>query len=356
MFYALIMAGGSGTRLWPLSRQSRPKQILRLVGERSMFQNAVDRLIALFPYERILIGTRSDYAGLLQEQIPELPAVNYILEPEGRGTAPAIGLGAVHIHRRDPEAVMAVLTTDHFIRDTTAFRAVLAIAEKVAQQGALVTLGIMPTTPSTGYGYIKYGHCIGEVEGVTVYHVDRFIEKPDLATADQMFASGQYAWNSGMFIWKASSILDEFKRQMPGLFDLLVQIEAAIGLLEYESTLHQLWPQAPDQTIDYGIMEGARRTMVIPVEIGWRDIGSWGSLADLLPADSRGNIFTGPHIAIDTQDSLAFSDKRLVAAIGVKDLIIIDTEDALLVCPKEREQEVRSLVKQLAEDKFRQWL
>ncbi len=321
-----------------------------------MFQHAVDRLAPLFPYERILVGTRREYAGLLQQQVPELPAANYILEPKGSGTAPAIGLAAVHIHQRDPEAVMAVLTADHYIRDTARFRKTLSAAEAVAQKGALVTLGIMPVTPSTGYGYIKQGQSLGVVEGFAVYQVDKFTEKPDQAGADSMFASGEYVWNSGMFIWKVSVILDEFKRQMPEFYEQLAQLEKTIGKPEYETTLQRIWPLAPAQTIDYGIMEGARYTAVIPVEFGWTDVGSWASLSELLPADQQGNIFTGPHLALDTQDTLVFSSKRLVATIGIKGMVIVDTEDALLVCPKEREQEVRRVVNLLKEEQYRHWL
>jgi mannose-1-phosphate guanylyltransferase len=356
MYYAFIMAGGSGTRLWPLSRQAHPKQTLRLVGERSLFQQAVDRLAPLFPYERILVGTRREYIGLLQQQVPELSAANYILEPEGRGTAPAIGLAAVHLHQRDPEAVMAVLTADHYIRDTARFLLILSAADAVAQNGALVTLGILPSTPSAGYGYIKQGQSLDCVEGFSVYQVDKFIEKPDQATADSMFASSEYAWNSGMFIWKVSVILDEFKRQMPEFYEQLTQLETTIGTPDYETTLQRIWPLAPVQTIDYGIMEGARFTAVIPVEFGWTDVGSWASLSELLPANQQGNIFTGPHMALDTQDTLVFSSKRLVATIGIKGMVIVDTEDALLVCPKEREQEVRRVVNLLKEEQYRRWL
>jgi mannose-1-phosphate guanylyltransferase len=356
MYYALIMAGGSGTRLWPLSRQAHPKQTLRLVGERSLFQHAVDRLAPLFPYERILVGTRREYAGLLQHQVPELPAANYILEPKGSGTAPAIGLAAIHIYQRDPEGVMAVLTADHYIRDTARFRKALSAAESVAQKDALVTLGILPATPSTGYGYIKQGQSLGCVEGFAVYQVEKFTEKPDQATADSMFASGEYAWNSGMFIWRVSVILDEFKRQMPEFYEQLAQLETTIGTPEYESTLQRIWPLAPVQTIDYGIMEAARFTTVIPVEFGWTDVGSWASLFELLPADQDGNISIGPCLEIDTYNTLVLGGKRLVTTIGVQDMVIVDTDDALLVCPKKREQEVREIVERLKMEKAYKWL
>ena len=356
MYYALIMAGGSGTRLWPLSRQDRPKQTLRLVGKRSMFQHAVDRLEPLFPYERILVGTRREYASLLQKQIPELPPDNYILEPMGRGTAPAIGLAAVHIHQRDPEAVMAVLTADHYIRDPARFRKVLSAAEAIAQKGALVTLGISPAGPSTGYGYIKQGQSLDGEEGFAVYQVDKFTEKPDQAGVDSMFASGEYVWNSGMFIWKVSVILDEFERQMPEFYEQLTQLETTIGTPDYETTLQRIWPFAPVQTIDYGIMEGARFTAVIPVEFGWTDVGSWSSLFELLPVNQDGNISIGLCMDIDSHNTLVFGGKRLVATIGVQDMVIVDTDDALLVCPKKREQEVREIVERLKMERANKWL
>jgi mannose-1-phosphate guanylyltransferase len=344
MDYALIMAGGSGTRLWPLSREARPKQSLQLVGERSMFQHAVERLAPLFPTRNIWVVTRSEHASLLHAQAPELPAGNLILEPQGRGTAPAIGLAAIHLRRADPQAVMAVLTADHYITDPARFRQVLAAALSAARRGHLVTLGIKPSSPSTGYGYIEQGPSLGEVEGFPVFRVQRFSEKPDRDTAVRMVISGLYSWNSGMFIWQVERILAEFERQMPEFYAQLLEVEAALGTPDYDLVLGRIWPQVAKQTIDYGVMEGAQNVVVIPADIGWSDIGSWASLVELLPADDQGNTLVGEYLSIDTQDTLVFGDQRLIATVGVRDLVIVDSGDALLVCHKDHEQRVRELV------------
>ncbi len=356
MYYALIMAGGVGTRLWPLSRRDRPKQALRLVGQRTMFEHAVDRLAPLFQPEQIFVVTGTEHVETLTAQAPELPPENFIVEPEGRGTAPCIGLGAIHLRRHDPEAVMAVLTADHFIADTARFRRVLAAAAQVAEEGHMVTLGITPASPSSGYGYIKQGKGLVTTGGFPIFCVERFTEKPSPETALHMVKSGEYSWNSGMFVWRVGRILDEFQRQMPEFYAQLAEVEAALGTSRYEPALGRVWPQVTKQTIDYGVMEGAEDVAVIPVDIGWSDVGSWASLSELLPADEEGNIIVGPHVGINTRDTLVFGGKRLIATIGLEKMVIVDTEDALLVCTREREQQVRAIVRQLKEDERSEWL
>ncbi len=350
-FYALIMAGGVGTRLWPLSRRHRPKQSLKLVGGRTMFEHAVDRIAPIFQPEEILVVTGAEHVEALASQALELPEENFIIEPEGRGTAPAIGLGAIHLRQRDPEAVMVVLTADHFIADVKRFRQSLTVAARQAEAGHLVTLGIKPSSPSTGYGYIKQGALREEMDGFSVFDAERFTEKPSPETAFHMVESGEYSWNSGMFIWRVDRILDEFQRQMSGFYVHLAEVEATLGTPGYETTLRRVWPQVTKQTIDYGIMEGAEDVVVIPVDIGWSDVGSWASLADLLPADEQGNIIVGSHVGIATEDALIFSteEERLIATIGLEDVVIVNTEDALLICSKDQEQQVRALVRELEE-------
>lgn len=356
MYYAVIMAGGSGTRLWPLSRQEHPKQALKLVGERTMFQQAIDRLDPLFPPERIFVVTRANHAAALIEQSPQVPAANFLIEPEGRGTAAAIGLAAIHLGQHDPYALMAVLTADHFIADASAFRQALASAAELAREGFLVTLGIKPGGPSTGFGYIHQGESLGEIAGQAAYRVERFVEKPDLDTAVQMVASGEYSWNSGMFVWHVNNILEEFEMQMPEFYGQLEGLANYLDSSSYGEALKRIWPQVAKQTIDYGIMEGARDVAVLPVEIGWTDVGSWGSLFGLLPADAQGNIWVGPHVGVDTRGTLVFGNRRLVATLGVENLVIVDTEDALLVCSKEREQDVKEIVNRLKEENGEAWL
>ena len=348
VFYAVIMAGGSGTRLWPMSRRNRPKQSLKLFGERTLFQQAVDRLQPLFSPAEILVVTKSDLVPLLRDQSPELPAENFIVEPEGRGTAPALGLAAIHLQRRDPEAIMAVMTADHFIADAAPFRKLLAGAQIAARSDYLVTFGIIPTFASSGYGYIEKGESLPLESDQPVFRVQRFVEKPDVEDAVRMAASGKFLWNSGMFTWRVKCLLDELRRQMPDFYTQLMQVEASLqDPEEYTTVIGRVWPQVAEQTIDYGVMEGARYVAVIPTQIGWIDVGSWSSLFELMPCDSLGNVLVGPHETINTRNTLVMGNERLIATIGVENLVIVDTEDALLVCSRDDVQDVRLIVKNL---------
>lgn len=347
MLYAVILAGGSGTRLWPRSREHKPKQFLDIAGERTMLQEAVERIEPLVPLERIFVTTNREYSGLVREQVPQLPASNVIGEIASRGTAPAMGLTAILLRRRDPQAIMAVLTADHLIADRPRFRDAIAAAAEVAGQGHLVTLGIQAAYPETGYGYIERGEPLGNVGGFDVYRVLRFAEKPDLKTAQAFIASGAYSWNSGMFIWRVADILAELQRLMPDLYAQLEEIEHDWDTPRQDETLARVWPQIAKQTIDFGVMERARDVAVIPVDIGWSDVGSWATLLDLLPADAQGNVLTGEVECMETHDSLIYSQGRLIAAIGLDEMIVVDTGDVVLVCPKSRAQDVRTIVERL---------
>lgn len=350
-FYAVIMAGGGGTRLWPLSRHGRPKQMLKLGSELTLFQLATARLQGLIPTERILVVTVADMAADLQRLVPQIPAENYLLEPAPRGTASVVGLAAAFLKHRDPQAVMAVLTADHIIENVQLFQQLLVTAEAAARQGYLVTLGIEPTQPSTAYGYIQRGAQEIEINHCPVYAVQRFREKPDLETAQQMLRSGQYSWNSGMFIWTAETIWAEFKRQMPELYTTLEKIAAAVDTSQQSEVIASLWMEIKPQTIDYGIMEGAQRVVVIPAaQLGWSDVGSWDSLFDVLETDSHGNVQLAENaILLDTENTLVVSENpaRLIATIGVKDLVLVDTGDVVFVCHSSKAQQVREIVDRL---------
>jgi mannose-1-phosphate guanylyltransferase len=350
-YYAVIMAGGSGTRLWPLSRKERPKQILRLIEERSMFQTSVERLNGLFSYDRILVVTVEEQASKLRQQCPQIPAENYLIEPMPRGTASVVGLAAVALQQRDSQAVMAVLTSDHYIGNEERFREILAAAYEAAVDGYLVTLGIDPSYPATGYGYIQQGDFIKEFRGLDAYRVLRFKEKPQEEDARSMLSSGDHVWNSGMFVWRVDRVLSEFKVQMPGLYEKLDEISGVWGNANQRETIEGLWPGLISETIDYGIMEGADQVAVIPAKgLGWNDVGSWDSLFEVLPGDEAGNIVIGgQHIGLETRESLVYVDQehRLIVTIGVEDLVVVDTGDVLLVCRKDQAQKVRQVVDQL---------
>lgn len=315
-----------------------------------MFQSAVDRIAPLFGMDRIIVATSAAHVPQLSSQVPELPTGAFLIEPEGRGTAPCIALAAAYLQRLDPDAVMAILTADQVITDAPRFRRVLTSAREIARTGALVTLGITPSFASTGYGYIEQGELIGSVGGFPSYEVVQFTEKPDEATAARFVASGRYSWNSGMFIWRVDTILGEFRRLMPRLSSLAERIGAAEVFPAVEQSLADEWLQLPKESIDYGVMERAEDIVVIPVDIGWSDIGSWSSLAEMLPADDSGNSVRGPHLGIDTRRTLVFGGERLIATIGLEDIVIVDTADALLVCHKDHEQGVREIVRLLERD------
>jgi len=353
-FYGVIMAGGGGTRLWPLSRKARPKQMLSLIEERSLFQSAIDRVNGILPPERILVVTVAEQAAQLREQAPEIPAENFLLEPMPRGTASVVGLAAQVLQHRDPQAIMAVLTSDHFIGNQERYQDLLRAAHQVALDGYLVTLGIAPTFPATGYGYIQQGELLGTYRDQPVYRAMRFKEKPDDAQARAMLESGDHAWNSGMFVWQVSQILEEIARQMPDLAAKLAEIGQVWDTPSCQSTLERVWPTIQPETIDYGVMEGARQVAVIPAQgLNWSDVGSWDSLFDVLPADQSGNIVMGgEHIAVDTRNSLVYvnQEHRLIVTIGVDDLVVVDTGDVLLVCHKSQAQKVRQVVNQLSRD------
>jgi mannose-1-phosphate guanylyltransferase len=352
-YYALILAGGGGTRLWPLSRRTQPKQTLPLVGEESMFKTSVERIAPLFPPENVFVVTAQQYVETLQKDAPDIPAQNFILEPYARDNAAATALAFSVIHKRDPKAVVAMLASDHHIGKPDKFIKVLDAAHEVASKDYIVTLGISPTFPSTGFGYIQQGDLLGEIDAFTYHEATRFTEKPDVVRATQFIRSGRYSWNSGMFIWTTQKAMREFERQQPEMYALIEQLLPAIDTPEYETVLGQIWEQMPKKSIDYAIMEGAEAIAVIPVDIGWSDVGSWASLYDVWTQDRFGNCASTDNmekrILLDTRDTLVYSDK-LTVTIGIDQIIVVETDDVLFICHKDRAQDVRQVVQYLREN------
>ncbi len=349
--YAIIMAGGGGTRLWPVSRKEKPKQLLPLLGKETLFQSTVNRLEKLFPPERILVVTVEEQAREMQIQSPEIPLENYLIEPSPRGTASVVALAAAVLKRRDPEAMMAILTADHFIRNKDLFRYLIRTAFDVAAKDYLVTLGITPTFPSTGYGYIEQGEHLDGDYNYPVYTVKRFKEKPDQSTAEQLLRAGDHSWNSGMFIWKADAILAEIKRQMPELSHAVNSIAEAWNTPQRDEILGSYWQGLKSQTIDYGIMEKAERVAILPAGgLGWSDVGSWDSLFEVLFPDMNGNVpVNTQHLLLDTHNTLIYgkSDDKLIVTIGLDDMVVVDAGDVFLVCKTDQAQKVKEVVEHL---------
>ncbi len=354
-YYAVIMAGGGGTRLWPLSRKNNPKQMLKIASDLSLYQTAIQRLEGIFPPERILVVTVEDQAVQLKEQVPAIPAENFLIEPMPRGTASVIGYAAIALKNLDPNAVMAVLTADHLIEDVAKFQDLLVAAYQAAKAGNLVTLGIEPTHPATGYGYIQQGDFDQQYNGFDAYQVLKFKEKPDLERAQEMLVSQDHAWNSGMFFWSVDQITSEFHRQMPILAESLDKITAVWNSPDRDMVISEVWPAIVPETIDYGIMENAEKVVVIPAKaLGWNDIGSWDALYDVLKSDDDGNIvMSGEILPYNSKNVLALEGMKdkLIVTIGVDDLVVIDTPDVLLVCKKQDSQSVRDIVKRLNNEK-----
>ena len=357
-YYAVILAGGGGTRLWPMSRKSKPKQLLNLINENTMFQVSVKRLETLFPPERIVIVTGAAYVDEMRAQAPHIPAENFVVEPSGKDSGPAAALGIAVIHQRDPEAVVAQLNVDHHIGKEADFLHLLQAAHKVALDGYIVTLGIAPSYPATGFGYIRQGDEIEQINGFTCYHTRGFTEKPNEITATGFVASGYYSWNSGMFIWKSSRAMEEFEHQQPDIFKLVQELQAAVDTPAFDETLRDVWERMPKISVDYAVMEGAKQMAVIPADIGWNDVGSWASLFEVHKLDRFGNLFRGQQperVVLDTENTMVQSD-RLVVTIGVEDLIVVDTDDVLFICHKDRSQEVRDVVNHLRSIKRDEYL
>jgi mannose-1-phosphate guanylyltransferase len=348
MMYAVIMAGGSGTRLWPRSRQNRPKQFHSLTSDRSLLQETITRLSPAVEIEQTYVIAGKSHVKSILEQIPDLPDSQVIAEPSARNTAPAVGIMAVILEARDPGAIMMVLPADHFIAKGEDFRRLLGVVEDVVKEDDfLLTLGIKPTYPETGYGYIEIAKEYKEVEDDKVFWVKSFKEKPNVETAQEYVASWRYLWNSGMFVWKASTILKLFEKYAPEIYEGLVRYRKALDTPDEAEVLKAVYKDFPSISVDYAILEKAERVLVVPADIGWSDIGSWAALHELLSFDGETNVVIGRHVGIDTHNCLIHGGSRLIATVGLDNMVIVDSDDVLLICPKGRSQEIKHLLDKL---------
>jgi len=355
--YAVIMAGGKGTRFWPLSREKKPKHLLSITGEKSIIKYTVERITPLVPEDNIMIVTGESHSDEIKKELINLPEENILIEPTGRNTAPCIGLAAVHIRKKDPDAVMVVVPSDHLIGDEKNFISVLSDAADIARNGDyLVTVGIQPTKPETGYGYIERGNAFNTIGSSVIYDVRSFREKPDLATAETFFKNGGFYWNSGMFIWKVSTLLESIETFLPDLYKNLLTIEKALGTDREREIVTEVYGDIEPISIDYGIMEKAKNVLMIPGDFAWSDVGSWDVLWEVLDKDENGNVVKGKVLSIDTSDSLVFGSDKLITLVGVKDLIVVETGDTLLICDKNASQDVKKLVEKLEKENMKEYL
>ncbi len=356
MLNAVIMAGGHGERLWPRSRFHKPKQLQAIAGTETMLQVTVKRIEPLIPLERVYVVTGQEIGAEVKNQLPGLPEGNIISEPIGRNTAAAIGLAAVRIEKDDTSATMAVLPADHVIPDEEEFLTCLSAGRANAEkQQSLVVFGIKPAGPETGYGYIRVGNKIGEENSVEIYSAEAFVEKPSPVKAKKFVESGRYYWNSGMFVWTYPAIMGAIREYMPRLFEGLERIRNAPSGNQRE-TIAEVYTELESVSIDYGVMEKAANRVMVRGNFRWDDVGSWLAMERIRKRDELGNVSMGKFVGIDTRDSIVVGDKPLVAAIGLSNMIIVATDDAVLVCPKEKAQEVKQMVKKLLDSDLREYV
>ena len=348
----VIMAGGKGTRRWPVSRAGKPKQFQCLTGDKTMLQETYLRLRQIAEPEDIFIATNAEYVGEVEKEILEFPKENIIAEPIGRNTAPSIALAAAIIATKDENEIMGVFPADHFIENPqvllTAIQKGKEFLEKNDQY--LLTFGITPSAPETGYGYIKKDGDLEKVDDVQIFKAEKFVEKPNYETAQKYLESGDYLWNSGMFLWKTKTIIEKFKAYVPDDYNRLMRIRDSVKAGNYAEVLEKEFPEMDKNSIDYAILENEPDVAVIPLEMPWSDVGSWTALKDTLISKSSENFVRGEHINFDSENLLVYGSDKLITTIGVKDLIIVDTNDAILICDRNKSQLVSDVVKKLEAD------
>jgi mannose-1-phosphate guanylyltransferase len=347
------MAGGSGTRFWPESRRRKPKQLLNIMGDHSMIRATVRRISPDIPFERITVITAAPHADKIYSQLPEVPSGMIVTEPLGKNTAPCIALAAYKLNKIDPNGVMVVLPADHVIGKEEEFREALRIAgEAASMDDYLITFGVVPNRPETGYGYIKMAAAHVEVGGATFFKVQRFVEKPDSVTAQKYVTSGNYLWNSGMFVWTISSIIKAFEEFLPDISDEMARISPALNTPDEAVAIAEAYARIESVSIDYGVMEKARNVLTMPINVEWNDVGSWASVEDVWGCDHCGNSTKGKVVFVDASGCVVSSPGKLTALLGVEDLIVVDTPDALMICRKDKAQDVRKLQKLLIDNGY----
>lgn len=346
-FNAVILAGGSGTRLWPLSTPTYPKQFLPLPSGKSMIQETLERVAPLVTPRQTWVVTGHKMANLVEEHLPTVPQGHILREPCGRGSAPAIAWAATTIAYNDPDAIMATFSADAVIADVDALRQTLQLAYELAEQGKLVTIGIEPTTPETGYGYIRYGDSISDGYGYQAYQAERFVEKPDRETAEGYLHDGHYVWNAGIFIWSVKSILAEFQEHLPEIAEKVHKIVSVAETEEAQSMLNAIWPTLQSITIDYGILEKTSNLAVIPAPLGWNDVGNWEQYGTLFPADGQGIHAFGDYKSLGSQNVVIYNNTpRRVYTIGIEDIVVVEMADMTVICHKSQVQRVKELAEQ----------
>lgn len=347
-YYAVILAGGRGERFWPLSRHQRPKQLLRLVGDQTLLAQAVNRLEGLIPPDRVYVVTNQDLVAACRDAAPRVPSAQIIGEPVGRDTAAAAALGAALVKARDPDAAFCILTADHVIGDEAVFRSTLRESLALARRTPwLCTIGIPPTEPSTGYGYIEVGAPVEEANQIVFERALRFVEKPDAATAQTYLNSGSFFWNSGMFIWSVPTLEAALRRHCQALADLIDELTPHVGGAAWDAELKRVYEGLDKISIDYALMEKADNMIMVRGAFAWDDVGAWPALANHFPSDANGNVVIGDAVMQDTQANIVYSQGRLTALIGVQDLVVVQAEDVTLICPRDQSQQVKQIVEKL---------
>lgn len=350
---AVIMAGGSGTRLWPMSRKNFPKQLHSLVSDKSLIQETYERLRSFLPPENIFVSTAEQYLNETRRHLPEVPEDNFIVEPSARNTAPAIGLVAAYFAKRDPHSIIATVASDHVVSKTDEFRQVMiAAGEAISKYPDYVaTVGLKPTEPNTGLGYIQMNSMKDTINGQKVFGVKKFVEKPSLASAKKYVSSWEYLWNASYFIWRADTMLDLFKKLAPNFYKPISKIAASLGTEKQSKVIAREYGKMPSGPIDTVIMEKAKKVLILPADLGWSDIGSWASLYDILSNSTGSHIIAkGHHVGLNNQNCLVYAHDKLVATIGLEDVIVVDTADVLLICNKHHAQDVKKIIDKLKEE------